>query len=207
VADQSGKGQEVIHVLDGAAQERDKYRDIWSMSEYRDADSPGLENVQRFVEVLQPKPGSTIIDIGCGTGVAGLEFVRLGMQSWWLDITATPLHSDVPRERFIEAPLWNDWVRRNRWSYGFCCDVLEHIPTEYTMLCLQRIIEACDVAWLQIANKTDAFGPLLIGEPLHLTVRPYSWWLIRLATLGHVIDARDLCGQSLFVVKAHEPTK
>ena len=192
----------MIHVADGAAEERAKYAEIWSFDEYRNADSPGLINVERFMSVMQPVYGSKLIDIGCGSGQAGLEFRRRGMQVSWIDITAAGLDPEVDRSRFTEAPLWADWeleFSRPHFDYGFCCDVLEHIPPEYTMLVLDRIIRACTTTWLQIALRPDEFGKL-IGEPLHLTVRPYAWWLVRLATLGTVIDARDLCGDGLFVV-------
>jgi hypothetical protein len=192
----------MLHVVDGAAQERAKYAEIWGFEEYHKY-SPGLVNVDRFMAVCKPPSGSSLIDIGCGSGKAGIEFQNKGMAVHWLDITDAGLDHSVNRTRFIEEPLWSEnWAcaRPMGWDYGFCCDVLEHIPTEYTMLVLDRILSSCRTAWLQIALRPDEFGKM-IGEPLHLTVRPYSWWLIRLATLGKVIDARDLCGNGLFVVE------
>lgn len=189
----------MIHVADGAAEERNKYEEIWSFEEYQKSGSPGLANVDRFLSVLSPQQGSSVIDIGCGAGRAGLELERRGFNTWWLDITPAALVPAVDRRRFIEAPLWAPvWGRQ--WDYGFCCDVLEHIPTEYAMLACEQIIHHCGTAWLHICNLPDEFGKL-IGEPLHLTVKPYAWWLLRLSTLGEVIDARDLCGNSLFVVR------
>jgi SAM-dependent methyltransferase len=190
----------MIHIADGAAQERDKYAEIWGFEEYRTANSPGLINVERFMSVVKPASGSTIIDIGCGAGKAGLEFQALGLVPSWVDITGAALDPAIDRRSFVESPLWNDWRRKQGWDYGFCCDVLEHIPPEYTMLSLDRIISNCRTSWLQIALRPDEFGKL-IGEPLHLTVRPFDWWLIRLATLGRVIDARDLCGDAMFIVE------
>ena len=194
----------MIYIPDGAAEEREKYKEIWSIPEYR-INSPGLVNVDRFMGVIQPESGSSIIDIGCGASVAGLKFKELGLESWYLDITSAAKPEEVPWNRFLETPLWNQWggklfPRGKRWDYGFCCDVLEHIPTEYTMLCVDRILSYCDVCWLQIALLPDEFGQL-IGEQLHLTVKPYSWWLARLATLGKILDARDLIGNALYVVK------
>lgn len=195
----------LIHVADGSAQERDKYAEIWSRQEYRDAHSPGVENVDRFMKVIEPRKASTVIDIGCGSGKAGLEFEKRGLRSWYLDITDAGIDEDVPRGRFTAAALWSSiWPKAPAaglgFDYGFCCDVLEHIPPEYSMLVCDRILQHCEIAWLQICNQPDEFGPKLLGEPLHLTVQPYSWWLLRLATIGKVIDARDLCGVSLFVV-------
>jgi hypothetical protein len=77
--------------------------------------------------------------------------------------------------------------------------VLEHIPPEFTMLSISKIIDSCEVSWLQICNQPDQFGAV-IGKPLHLTVQPFAWWLERIRTLGVVVDARDLCGTSLYVV-------
>lgn len=193
-------------MIDGAAQERAKYAEIWSLEEYRTANSPGEDNVQRFMDVIEPAPGSSLMDVGCGAGRAGLDFQSRGLRVGWLDITAAALDPDVPRDRFTEAPIWNHWGFNipgcdalGEFEYGFCCDVLEHIPTEYTMLAVQRILQHCRIAWLQISLRPDEFGKL-IGERLHLTVQPFDWWLVRLATLGKVTDARDLCGAGLFVV-------
>lgn len=199
----------MIRITDVAKQERDKYTEIWNtVPEYREREaSPGLENVARFLAVMRPYDGSfsahaySVLDIGCGTGFAGLELERHGLQVNYLDITDAGLDPQVDRGRFIEASLWGDWSWRNRhgWDYGFCCDVLEHIPTEFTMLCIERMIANCRQVWLQLSNRPDNFGRL-IGEPLHLTVRPFQWWLVRLNLLAAVEEARDLCGTSLFVI-------
>ncbi len=189
-----------MYVADGAKQERDKYAEIWTFPEYREY-SPGGEHVPRFLDVLKPDKMSTVIDIGCGVGNAGLALREAGMRVTWLDITDAALDPAIARKDFIQSPLWGHWRRPHGWDYGYCCDVMEHIPTEYVMLCVERIVRACRVSWLLIANQPDGFGQVL-GEPLHLTVKPFSWWLVRLATLGTVTDARDLCGErSLFVVE------
>lgn len=189
----------MILASDCSIQERDKYAEIWSREEYREAHSPGVENVDRFMSVMKPRDGSTIIDVGCGSGHAGLALASRGLQSYYMDITDAGLDPAVPRHDFYQQAAWSPWPGKN-FDYGFCCDVLEHIPPEYALLVCDRIVSRCGVAWLQICNEPDNFGPALIGKPLHLTVKPYAWWLSRLAALGKVVDARDLCGISLFVV-------
>lgn len=185
--------------------ERDKYAELWSdVPAYRNY-SPGLENVSRFMDVMKPEPYSSLIDIGCGTGDAGLEFQRRGLDVSWIDITDAGLNKDVPRDHFIQAPLWMAWERHlvgsdYGYDYGFCCDVMEHIPTEFSMLVVDRIVSVCEVAWFHICLVPDQFGSS-IGQPLHLTVKPFGWWLERLKFAGDVIDARDLCQQALFVVR------
>ena len=190
-----------LHIADPAALERDKYNAIWEVPNYRDF-SPGVSNVENFMAVMKPKPDATIIDLGCGTGAAGLEFAKRGLWPCWTDLTSIALDIQVDRERFVACPLWScAWhhMRPSGWDYGFCVDVLEHIPTEFTMLAIDRILTRCRTAWLMIATEPDQFGAL-IGQKLHLTVQPIDWWLARIATMGAVTDARDLCGRSLFVV-------
>lgn len=190
-----------LHVVDALAQERAKYEEIWSIPEYK-AYSPGMENVERFIEVLDPRPCSSILDAGCGTGVAGLEFESRGFLVGWLDITDAGLDERVDRSRFHLSALWDVGVSHQyiRWDYGFCCDVMEHIPVEFTMLVAARLLDACRTVWFQIAYKPDAFGRV-IGQPLHLTVMPHQWWLVRLSQVGKVVDARDLCGVGMFVLE------
>ena len=200
---------QLIKTKDAAASERQKYEEIWGHKEYRDK-SPGLENVERFMSVMKPEKGETLIDIGCGSGVAGLEFERLGLDVWYLDITDAGLEQKVNRKRFIRQPLWEEWRHfgpdgmdgwNYGWRYGFCCDVMEHIPTEYSMLVVDRILRSCGTTWFHIAMFRDGFGKM-IGKPLHLTVKPYSWWLEHIGGIGNILDARDLCGMGLFVVES-----
>jgi len=171
------------------------------MPQYR-AWSPGMDNVSRFLEIVRPPKYSSLLDIGCGSGKAGLEFEKLGMRVLWLDITDAGLDPAVPREQFLQSSLWG-WAlpRVDCFDYGFCCDVMEHIPTEFSMLVLYRILSACKVTWFQIALVPDNCGRL-IGETLHLTVRPFTWWLNRFLDLGaEIIDARDLCDSGLYIVR------
>lgn len=191
----------MLYIQDGNKQEREKYHEIWTtVPEYR-IYSPGMENVERFLKVIKPDLFKTIIDIGAGECKAGLEFEKRGFRCWYLDITDAARPESV-KDKFILSPLWDNWRfphSGHKWDYGFCCDVLEHIPSEYTMLCLDRIIKNCEISWLQISLVEDEMGKM-IGETLHMTVRPFDWWLVRLGTIGKVIEARDLLNTGLYVV-------
>lgn len=192
----------VLHIPDGIAQERAKYAEVWSIPEYKEY-SPGLEDVDRFMGVIDPPPHSTLIDLGCGAGVAGVALRDRGLSVDWLDLTDAGLDDKVNRKRFIEAPLWDaSWMthRKMGWDYGFCCDVLEHLPIEYTMLAISNMLAACRTLWLQVCLRPEDQNRF-VRDTLHLTVCPYDWWLIRIATLGRVIDARDLCQLGLYIVR------
>jgi 2-polyprenyl-3-methyl-5-hydroxy-6-metoxy-1,4-benzoquinol methylase len=186
--------------MDIVEQERAKYAQLWAEVPECRAYSPGLENLTRFMGILKPPPKASLIDLGCGSGEAGVQFRELGLDVSWLDITDAGLHERVPRHRFTQMPLWANWKPPYGYDFGYCCDVMEHMPTEYVMLVLDRIIKACRLAWFTIAFVPDEFGQA-IDQPLHLTVQPFKWWLEHLTALGRVIDARDLCGAGLFVVQ------
>lgn len=192
----------MLHVSDNLVEaERAKYQDIWTFPEYA-RHTASLDHVDHFMRIIQPPSLSTLIDLGCGSGAAGLEFKRRGLVVHWLDLTDAALADEVPRDRFIEQPLWSNWPNGKKvgWDYAFCIDVLEHLPTEYVMLVLDKIINSCRTSYLLISCMPDNFGQL-IGKPLHLTVRPFEWWLERIASLGEVVDARDLTADGLFVVR------
>ncbi len=185
-------GPAMMHLNDVAEPERQKYREMWDVPQYADH-SPGLESVDRFIEMVKPAPGASIIDIGCGKGVAGEELGKRGFKVNYLDLVN---FTDLP---IIETPLWQDWACGRIWDHGYCCDVLEHVPPEYSMLCVARIIACCGTSFMQIAFEPDSFGAV-IGKNLHLTVQPFTWWRDRIASIGKLVEARDLCGRGIFVV-------
>lgn len=190
-----------IHVNDIVAAEASKYGDIWQFQEYRKY-SPGRENAVRFMEMLDPPRSSSVIDLGCGEGVGGLALAEHGLEVSYLDIVNKQLDARVNRKRFIQSPLWGDWYLLNRrgWDYGYCCDVMEHMPSEFVMLVLDRICRACATTYFSIAFQEDSLGAL-VNQPLHLTVMPFAWWRDRLAMAGRLIDARDLCGAGVFILE------
>jgi len=61
-------------------------------------------------------------------------------------------------------------------EYGFATDVLEHIPGDKVGRVLDHILKAAQHVFFSISTTKDHCGQL-IGETLHLTVQPYSWWL------------------------------
>ena len=110
-------------------------------------------------------------------------------------------HVDVPgRGRFplLKTNLWEDWGTEKVWKVGYCCDVMEHIPPEHVEAVLMRIFAHCDRVFFGISFNPDHFGPALVGEPLHLTVRPYVWWRDLLADMAVLKESRDLLGEGVF---------
>lgn len=190
--------------LSAALAEKAKYEKIWRVPDYR-RHSPGQTMVKPFLEICRPEPGSRVIDLGCGTGRAALQLQRRGFEVTGLDITRQALgRAARARLAFVEGSLWSAWPGQASpaagWDHGFCCDVMEHIPVEYTMLVIDRIMSACATAFFSICTVPDQFGAA-IGEPLHLSVFPFEFWRDHLGEFGTLVEARDLLTDALFVLE------
>jgi 2-polyprenyl-3-methyl-5-hydroxy-6-metoxy-1,4-benzoquinol methylase len=187
--------------------EREKYRRVWRIPSYGRF-SPGERMIPHFLDIVRPGAGDVIVDFGTGSGKAARALQKRGFEVLAVDHTRdgiSPARWRHLKHRFVEACLWRlDEavlpIPGNRVVHGYCTDVMEHIPVEATLLTLKQIMERCDDCFFQICTLPDAFGKS-IGEPLHVTVMPFTWWRDRLGEVGEVIDARDLMHGGVFHVR------
>jgi 2-polyprenyl-3-methyl-5-hydroxy-6-metoxy-1,4-benzoquinol methylase len=152
-----------------------KYTAIWRRHEYRRR-SPGDDNLPFFIQECGIAPGVGVIDFGCGPGRATAKLQEMGCVVLGIDHAANCLDNtaNIP---FCKANLWNlpeippaDW--------GFCCDVMEHIPPEKVDEVLAGIaFRVKSGAFFTIDFHEEFFGERTGGEALHLTVKPKEWWL------------------------------
>jgi hypothetical protein len=78
--------------------------------------------------------------------------------------------------------------------------LLEHVDEAMTMLAIARMLEASTRGvFLSISLVPDQFG-ILVGRPLHLTVKPFTWWRDRIRELGTIAECRDLIDAGLYLV-------
>ena len=167
------------------ASERSKYTRMWKEDDYRFS-SPGEGLVRTAIKELGMVPPESVIDFGCGTGRAARRFKNRGFKELGIDIAPNSLDFDIGIE-FREACLWSlppfivaDW--------GFCCDVMEHIPPDKIDAVFKRIRAACTKgAFFQIAFGYEDWGDR-IGEVLHLTVQSQDWW--RQQMRNHWVNVR-----------------
>lgn len=167
--------------------ERDKYRRIWEDRSYGDV-SPGSRNVGFFLDKF--KPTGTVIDFGCGSGKAGALIAK---NSACQVILADFAENCLDREISGTLPFYTADLRHEmsiRGDYGFCCDVLEHIPPEDVDSTICNIMACVAKSFFQISTVDDKWG-ITIGHPLHLSVHPASWWKERFQSLGFAIDWMD----------------
>jgi hypothetical protein len=189
--------------------EADKYRAMWKHPQYR-AVAPGEQVAGLFLEQAHPKPGSDVIDFGAGTGRGALMLAFLGgVKVRMLDFADNCLDPDVRESLTTQAHALcfakQDLTDPIPWAapYGFCTDVLEHIPPEQLDAVLTNILKSAQHVFFQVSCVPDACGAL-IGQPLHLSVHPYAWWLAKLRDEYEcAIHWSKDCGDScLFYVSA-----
>jgi hypothetical protein len=184
-----------------AAAECTTYEEIFAIPEYSN-DSQGEFFLPLFLDIAKPDLNANILDAGSGSGKGALVLRRHVKSVTMCDITfdgLVPEAEEIPR---FPVVLWHDISIHGQWDYVYCCDVLEHIPTEFTMLVLSRLLTAATKGvFLSITLIPDNFG-ILIGKSLHQTVQPFTWWRDRLRELGTVIECRDLITTGIYFVRA-----
>jgi len=172
-----------------------KYAEIWGYDDYAKF-SPGAYYADLFWRIAQPKEGARVLDVGAGSGAATVELKKRGLQVRAFDLTSEAWrHDDIP---LLTGTIWRD-LPAGPFDYTYCCDVMEHIPTEYVGLSIDRILAVGNRGFFSISFVQDHFGSV-IGQPLHLTIKPFLWWVDLFSELGSLIDARDLIENGVFYV-------
>ena len=157
-------------------QERAKYNAIWHHDAYR-TNSPGMRELNGALAWMKPKAGASFTDYGCGTGRVAHVLHDSGHPVQLVDISNVAYTGELP---FVEACLWEMGDEVKPSDYGYCADVLEHVPPERVQAVLDGLASRTRTAcFLQIALFEDHFGDE-IGEALHLSVFPHNWWRKRI---------------------------
>lgn len=183
------------------AAETEKYQGAWALDAYAEH-SPGAHVLPLFLEMAQPHAGATVLDAGTGSGKGAVALRAAGFSVTACDLTADGLIDDARDVPFQSAVLWDDLTELypQGVDYVYCCDVLEHIPTPFTMLVIRRLLDVARVGvFLSISTVPDQFG-VWVGQPLHATVQPFTAWRDQLSALGTVVEARDLLTSGVFYV-------
>jgi len=156
---------------DVAQKEQAKYERMWEVSQYRSY-RPGEKALPALMGLL--KKGSSIADFGCGTGRAAQRLRSNGFKVTGIDFAENCLDDGVDIE-FKQACLW-DLPSDLFFDFGYCTDVMEHIPPRKVNATLKCIANATRFGtFFQIATFKDRFGDK-IGERLHLSVQPAEVW-------------------------------
>jgi 2-polyprenyl-3-methyl-5-hydroxy-6-metoxy-1,4-benzoquinol methylase len=185
--------------------QRERYQEVWQTLDHYGDHAPGEAWLPLFLDITGTTMRTSVLDAGCGSGKGALALQAAGFTRITLcDLTDAGLVPDARSEKlpFVSASLWDDLRKScgfHDWVY--CCDVLEHVPTPFTMLVISRLLEvARRGVFLTISFVPDNFG-IWVGGPLHETQQSFTAWRDQLATLGTVEEARDLLIAGAFLVK------
>lgn len=191
---------EVLQMDDLAKIEREKYLQVWERPEYRKV-SPGLLEWERAWRVCRMQPGQTLIDFGSGPCRATKAFQDAGLTVLAIDHASNARETDIP---FMEACLWNLPPSLSAADWGFCTDVMEHIPPSKVADVLRSISEnVTRGCYFRIATRADVMGPKLLGQPLHLTVSPGEWWRRQVEQHFELVDVIETTGRDIMLLARH----
>lgn len=175
-------------------QERRKYNRMFDYPGYRTWTGP--ERITSFVKHCLGNGPKKVIDFGCGTGINALLLHKAGHDVWMVDIVDNSLLPDarsVLGHRLIIAPLHRMPKELPDADFGFCGDVMEHLPEEWVSKSLAAIKKKVPVCFFLICGIADVWGAK-INERLHLTVKPREWW--RAEIKKHWTEVNDIAGDN-----------
>ena len=193
------------------AAERQTYTDMWALDAYA-THSPGAAMVPIFLDMIRPLQtervdqwtAGSVLDAGCGSGKGAIALRDAGFGRVTLcDLTDAglvdeakdlPFHDVFLTDNLAPAVGYHDWV--------YCCDVMEHVPPTFTMLVVHQMLRvARRGVFLSISLVPDGFGAW-VGKPLHQSVQSFTAWRDQLATIGEVVECRDLLTSGVYLVRA-----
>lgn len=169
-----------------AAVEADKYHRIWLRQDYRQH-SPGERDFQGGLRVLKGRglePMDSLVDLGCGTGRAASLFNAEGLAVTGVDIAPNCLDGGpAGRIQFVQACLWDLPGGLGPFDWGYCTDVMEHIPPTRIAATLSEISRVISRSVYFQINKHESHGrhgdAIGVGS-LHLSVYPAAVWRVHL---------------------------
>lgn len=171
---------------DDKLSEKEKYHRMWSMLSYRQ-DSPAERIVDTILDQL--KPTGRVIDFGCGTGRAGARIAAKGHDVVLVDFASNCRDEEAAGLPFVELDLSEPMPLRE--EFGYCIDVMEHIPPDQVDDVIRNIMASASKVFFQISTVSDRMGAM-IGKSLHLSVHPHKWWREKFAALGFFVSWQEM---------------
>lgn len=182
--------------MDTTDSERAKYLKAWSDDAYA-LRSPGLRHLEDALAWMRPEDGATITDWGSGSGKAADAMIDKGFDVRMVDIAANAYRGN--KGRVVEACLWELPDSLAATEYGFCTDVMEHIPTAHVREVLEGIAKRTRrKCYFQIALFHDT--TFTHAGPLHLSVFPPAWWQEMLLSVFGTAEFRNYMDRHLMAV-------
>jgi len=146
--------------------ERDYYIEQHRLEHARNSTFSGkslVPHIPAIDRLLQQHACDTILDYGCGKA-----------QCWPAQWQGRITGYDPAYEPYSVRPV-------GRYDMVICTDVMEHVPVSAVDWVIQDIFDHSG-KWVYLSICTRASGKTLPdGSNKHVTIRPSSWWDLRLA--------------------------
>ena len=168
--------------------EQQKYERMYAYPEYN-VHSPGERCAPNFITVVRALTGSTVIDFGCGTGRGGVALKEAGYDVTLVDFVGNSRSIAGLTLPFRQMDLTKPMDLKA--DYGYCTDVLEHIPPPDVDAVIDNIMACVPKCFFQISLIHEDMGESLIDCQLHLSVHSHYWWTECFKRLGYIIEWRD----------------
>ena len=184
-----------------AEREKAKYEQVWKSDDYRKF-SPGLKAIQDFgvLSYIKADRITSVLDVGCGSGKA-MRFLMEkvpNLRVHGFDIAENCLDDFFTGAGVLTTGcLWSDPLPEG-YDLHISCDVFEHLPPEHVEVSLKNIYDSSKVAaFFCIALFKDAYGAILVGEPLHLSLFTADEWLKKIKDSGWSYNSHTVVYSSL----------
>jgi 2-polyprenyl-3-methyl-5-hydroxy-6-metoxy-1,4-benzoquinol methylase len=193
----SGLLPDIYNAAPTGLSEREKYEAMWAVPQYRIV-APGEDHSPEFIHRCYIDSKTRVIDFGAGTGRGSLAISKTGADVVLVDFASNARDPEASHLPFVQADLSQPMLVRG--DYGYCADVMEHIPPEQVDAVLTNIM-ACVPGCFFVIDFCDDLCGAYIGEALHLSVHPYQWWLDTFMRLGMGVEfSRDEGSRGVFNV-------
>jgi 2-polyprenyl-3-methyl-5-hydroxy-6-metoxy-1,4-benzoquinol methylase len=182
-------------------EEREKYERLYRKEDYRRGPFPGVQYGLTFL-VRYFLGCQSMIDFGCGSGDAAALFAKLGYDVFLVDIAENCLNQearDSLQHRFWVSPLHQLPADLPHVDWGYCTDVLEHLPEKWVLPSLAAMKSKTDRIFFSICGEPDGGGSL-IGEKIHMTVEPVNWWAGEIRKHWRNVEVLKDTGKSFVIV-------
>lgn len=176
---ESPAGGETVDTADLTRQESVKYRAMYNHAGYK-ANPGSPREAKDFLARYKLSPGDVLIDFGSGPGYASNYFHEEGLRVIAIDIAPNALRDEfLGKFPLIVSAFW-DLPAKLDAKWGFCTDVMEHIPPARIDEVLGVMSSSCSKSvFFNISLRPDGCG-VVIDQVLHLSVFPRDWWQAKL---------------------------
>jgi SAM-dependent methyltransferase len=140
-----------------ALRERAKYEQMWAFAAYRD--DHATAHAVTALQMFGGAAGDSVLDIGAGAGYASAHLLNAGLRVLAIDIASNAMALLVGNLWDLPPCVIADW--------GFCCDVMEHIPSDRIEAVLRFIRASTRRSTLSLAKTAsdsirDDSSPVLL---------------------------------------------